>query len=68
MTLNEILRDEYLDKGFINTLYIDEDLAFDIFSFQERYSLYLKTKKIFDNYKLKFHFNNGLKIKILNNI
>ena len=52
--LNEILDDKYLDKGFINTLYIEEDLAFDIFNFQKRYSLYENAKNIFNKYEKLF--------------
>ena len=34
----------YIDKGFICTLYIDEDLVFDIKNFHRRYKIYNKVK------------------------
>ena len=52
--LSVILDDEYLDKGFINTLYIEEDLALDIFIFQKRYSLHTKARIIFNAYSVTF--------------
>ena len=52
--LSVILNDEYLDKGFIHSLYIEEDLAFDIFSFQKRYFLYNKARRIFNEYRATF--------------
>lgn len=43
-TLSNILSDRYIDKGFICTLYIDEDLVFDIKNFHRRYKISNKVK------------------------
>ena len=48
-TLYTILDDEYLNQGFINTLYIEEDLYFDISRFKNRYEMFQRIKRILNN-------------------